>query len=175
MNDPAAPTLFSVGYEKLKNPDALAELVLRLNVTLIDVRSRPWGHVRKGFSRTDLAALFDRKVSLSYEWHGQRLGGFEKERPRWPEGLAEIAARHRAGERLMLMCQEAAAGDCHRHLLAMELFKQRIDVFHVAVGIPNEPDHIVRAVELDAVLDLDDTYDAIPLAEVLAAAPTGAL
>src|SRR4051794_993403 len=114
------PRVFTVGYEKL-SPLELAKLVKDLDVVLLDVRSRPSGRVKRGFSRSDLEKLLPGR----YEWAGADLGG--KGAGVTPAGLERLAAD---GRRLMLLCKEHAPADCHRHGIAMDLARRGVPVLH---------------------------------------------
>jgi hypothetical protein len=147
------PRLFSIGYAE-HQPADLRRLALGLNVTVLDVRSRPSGRVKRGFSRRDLEALLGER----YEWWGDVLGG--KGAGVTTAGLDRLAADRR---RLLLLCLEACPGDCHRHRIALDLARRGIPVFHV---FENE---LIEATELQRAIDADDEYEYEELADVIAA------
>jgi hypothetical protein len=144
--------VFSVGYQELE-PAGLKQFVEQLDVTLIDVRSRPSGRVKKEFSRADLEKLLGDR----YEWRGDCLGGLKKKPT--PEGLRELATDPR---RLMLMCQEHSPGDCHRFSdIAVPLLVAGVEVWHVF------EDEVIST-ELNRAIDDDTEYEFMALSEVLA-------
>lgn len=149
MSKTSKPRVFSVGYQRM-TPDEVKALVLRLDAVLLDVRSRPAGRVKRGFARADLETLLGDR----YEWHGRDLGG----RGAGPtvEALLRLS---RDPHRIVLMCQEHAPGDCHRHhRIAVPLAAAGVDVFHVYEG------QLVRAGELQRAIDEDTEYRTEPLA-----------
>jgi len=104
---PMKPRLLTIGYEGL-TPDELISITKDLRAILMDVRSRPAGRVKRGFSRSDLhSALGD-----SYQWHGLTLGGLGQTIKR--EGLEAININLR-NSNVLLMCMEEEPCDCHRH------------------------------------------------------------
>lgn len=164
MFDPATARLFSVGYERL-TPAELAGLAERLDTVVIDCRSNPTGRVKRGFARGGLAALLGER----YEWRGDGLGG----RGNGPTaaGLAALAADPR---RLLLLCQEEAPGDCHRHhRIAVHLAASDLMVWHIW------REEAIPAAGLQAAMDTDDAsgrddtpYPAWPLAAVSSRRPS---
>jgi uncharacterized protein (DUF488 family) len=146
------PAIFSVGYHEL-TPPKLVELVKALDCVLIDCRSYPSGRVKKGFSKSALAAALGER----YEWRGDELGG--KGRKVTREGLDRLAAD---GRRLMLLCAEEAPGECHRHhTIAVPLIGRGIVVRHIY------RDEVIAAPELQRAIDQDDEYEYEDLAEVI--------
>lgn len=144
--------VFTVGYAKL-TPTQLRKLVRDLKVTLIDCRTYPSGRVKRGFSRADLEKL----LGARYEWAGQDLGG--KGGGPTTAGLKWLAKDRR---RLLLLCQEHAPGECHRHQIALDLAKRGVKVCHIY------EEEAIDAVELQRAIDEDDGYEYENLAEVLA-------
>lgn len=147
-----APTLFSIGYEKVAQKDVLATLQAAGVRTLIDVRDRPISR-RAGFSKRLLAAALD-EVGIAYV-HLQALGtppeGREANRSRdwkrfWriveqklatPEAELDLqrAAEIASNVPVCLLCFEADWRICHRRRVA-EYLQQRhgFDVRHLAVA-----------------------------------------
>ncbi|WP_439623403.1 hypothetical protein [Gemmata sp.] len=133
--------IYSVGYAQ-HSPDSLKELVTRLRATLVDVRSRPSGRVKRGFSKADLTALLGDR----YEWHGKDLGGMGQGAT--PAGIERLAKDDR---RLILMCMEDAPGDCHRfQSVGLQLLLKGIEVHHVY------HDWVITTSALKAALDDPD-------------------
>lgn len=155
MDTQLKPRVFSIGYAKL-SPDDLLKLVTDLDVTLIDVRSRPSGRVKRGFSRADLTTL----LGTRYEYHGKELGGLGAGVTR--AGLDALAADPR---RLLLMCQEHSPSDCHRHhMIGVPLAPMGVDVYHVFEG------EVLTAADLKRAVDEDTDYECVDLADVIASA-----
>lgn len=148
--------IFSIGYQRLTVAE-LARLAEQLDAVVWDVRGVPVSR-KPGFGRRQLEAA----LGTRYEWHGANLGN-KGANTVTPEGLAELASEPRT---VILMCQEEAPGDCHRHhKIAMPLLAQGVRVMHVY------RDEVVGAQELAAALespDPDATYEFSPLDEILA-------
>lgn len=134
----AVPTLLTIGYEKLRQDELIAELQAAGVERLIDVRYRPQSR-RPGLSKTRLAqALAD--SGIAYE-HRRELGtpadlrhlyktnevaegerGFRAHiREHGAEALDDLAHELRDGPRTALMCLEADPDVCHRSVLVDEL------------------------------------------------------
>ena len=153
MNIESKPRVFSVGYAKLAPADLL-KLVEDLDVTLIDVRSRPSGRVKRGFSKSDLATL----LGARYEYHGATLGGLGA-------GVTQagLDALTMDGRRLLLMCQEHSPIKCHRHhMIGLPMVARGLDVFHVF------NDEVFTAAELNRSVVEDTEYEYVELADVIA-------
>lgn len=144
--------ILSIGYEKL-TPAQLAEIARRLDVTVVDCRSLPYGRVKRGFGRDQLAAL----LGARYTPQGHHLGGrvlsgrFAKvSQGTAAKGLDWIEGQVRAGAALLLLCQEETPGDCHRHhKIARPLAARGFDVVHIY------RDELISAASLQAALDED--------------------
>lgn len=152
--------LFSIGYETL-TPARLVEVAILLNVTVVDCRSH-LGRTKAGFGR---ASLIER-LGDRYDYQGSVLGG--RGEGVQESGLQWLRAEHARGQRLMLMCQESAPGDCHRHRsIAVPLLASKIDVLHVFHDIETGVDQVFHASALErAILEGDDgEYDFITLTE----------
>lgn len=141
----------SIGYELLSQP----EFVRAVSGAdcVIDVRSRPSGRVKRGFSKPDLSALCGER----YLWAGDRLGGFGR--------IADDAIRwlldFQRARRVVLVCKEFAPGDCHRHqAIANRLAARGELVRHVC------EDEMVLSNELQRSIDDDGDYDFYPSSDV---------
>ncbi|MBA4191827.1 MAG: hypothetical protein C0467_27930 [Planctomycetaceae bacterium] len=144
--------IFTIGYENL-TPASLETLVTRLRVTLIDVRSRPYGRVKRGFAKKDLEVL----LGDNYEWWGKELGGMGAGVT--AAGLDRLGADKRD---LMLMCQEHSPASCHRHhMIGVPLADRYRVVEHIC-----EQD-VVTATELARAMRDGDEYTCEDLAELL--------
>jgi len=113
----------SVGYQHLATSQLFA-LVDRTSSLLVDVRARPSGRVKRGFSRDDLTTLLGRR----YVWRGETLGN----KPPFSVTTAGLAWLENHPGHVILMCQEENPTDCHRYsLIAVPLLKRGIDVVHL--------------------------------------------
>lgn len=115
--------MLSIGYETL-TPPRLTNIVTRFDLVVVDVRSAPSGRVRRGFSRADLQTLFADR----YVWLGDVLGG---RRPIQPVGLETIRRMDGAPREVLLLCQEHAPWDCHRHTAIATALLPELDVAHI--------------------------------------------
>jgi uncharacterized protein (DUF488 family) len=135
-----APTIWTVGYERLLPAELVAELQAARVQRLIDVRYRPQSR-RAGMSKTRLGELLG-DHGIAYE-HRRELG--TPPDIRWyyknnqvaqgaaayrahveaeaTEALDELAAEVASVEapRTALMCLEAEATDCHRRIVVEQL------------------------------------------------------
>jgi len=57
------PTIYTVGYARLREPERLAHLAAELDAVVVDVRFKPYTSF-KGWSRADLHA----RLGSSYRW-----------------------------------------------------------------------------------------------------------
>ena len=153
--------ILSIGYERL-SPADLAALVTRTGATLVDVRGGR-GRTKAGFGHRQLADL----LGDAYEWWGESLGNMGENRVT-AQGLERLAARF--GElhapHAILMCQEEAPGECHRHhhVAVPLLDKGRALVRHLF------RDEVVNAMDLETAYRYGATeYRAQPLAGFFAA------
>jgi uncharacterized protein (DUF488 family) len=141
--------IFSIGYQRLK-PEMFDSIVRSLEAVAIDCRSVPSSR-KPGFSRAALTA----RLGASYRWMGDVLGG----RPPGvlPEGIEALRRLSREGKNAILLCMEAAPGDCHRHgAIAVQMLPD-IDLIHLF------DDEAVYASELQRALSADDDYSWIPI------------
>jgi len=135
--------IYTVGYQKLSPADLLT-LATGLQAVVVDCRTNATGRVKRGFSRGDLQALLGDR----YEFRGADLGG----RGAGPTeaGLRRLEKEDRAGRRLLLLCQEEAPGDCHRHRrIAVPLAERGTFALHIYQG------ETIRALDLEAALQAD--------------------
>ena len=153
--------IYTIGYEYL-SPADLAAIAAKLDAVVIDVRSRPSGRVKRGFSRADLTAL----LTTRYAWWGDDLGG-QGVTAKGLDALELAESRHAStGVNLLLLCQESAPGDCHRHhAIAMPLAARGVTVVHIYEDEAFTATALQRAID-DA--DPDAAYDCVSFAELLA-------
>jgi hypothetical protein len=145
--------IFSIGYQRLTVAE-LARLAEQLDAVVWDVRGVPVSR-KRGFGRRQLEAA----LGSRYEWHGATLGN-KGAHAVTLEGLAELAAEAR---HVILLCQEEAPGECHRHhQIALPLVAQGVHVMHIY------RDEIIDAAELERAAVSDDDYDCVALSDFLA-------
>ncbi len=150
--------IITIGYGALQ-PEGLEGIVRKIKAThrgakLVDVRVKPVSR-RPGFGRRQLEERF----GDLYEWRGDILGG--RGRAAWPLGLPHLAEAHQQGQTPILLCQEEAPGDCHRHQIAIKLWSYGIPVWHVF------QDTVVKAWDLEQAIEEDSEYDCFPIARIL--------
>lgn len=136
-------SLFSIGYEGL--PAArLLKIAEHFDAQVIDVRGSR--HCRtRGYGSKQLPALLGRR----YEWRGDTLGN-KGGNTTTRKGLEALAGEfdHDEGPHAILLCREAAPGDCHRHfLIATGLLEFNVEVCHIYL------DELVLASDLQCVID----------------------
>ena len=150
--------VFSVGYRELR-PGELVELATTLDATVVDVRSRPSGRVKRGFSRAQLTEL----LGDHYDWRGDVLGGMGVGPT--DDAIEALARQVGDGLRALLMCAEVAPGDCHRyHWISIPLWESyQIDAWHI-VG----SDCVQTSEMLRARAEHDDELDGLTLDELVA-------
>ncbi|MBN8964092.1 MAG: DUF488 domain-containing protein [Rhizobiales bacterium] len=138
----AAPTLFTIGYEKATSAAVLAELKHAKVKLLVDTRAVAASR-RAGFSKRQLAASLD-EAGIAY-LHLQKLGtpaeGREAARAGKLETLWRVYAKHLAtpeavaamdelvsivetGRPVCLLCYERDKACCHRSRIA-EIVSER--------------------------------------------------
>jgi len=148
------PLIWSIGYAD-SSPGALALIVHALGALLVDCRSVPWSR-NPAFRQADLARRFGER----YDWRGLDLGG--RSPGPTPAGLAWLQDKAEVGRRVLLLCLEAAPGDCHRHRAIALRLLPAIDVAHIY------GDEVIFASELERAILADDAYRFTPLSDALA-------
>ncbi len=143
--------IYSIGYGGTKNGvtlDELEHVLAKLNAALVDVRAKPFSRFRPEFRQAAMAA----RLGNRYRWHGDLLGGPGGGGAVTETGLGLLRTWHREGQNLVLMCQEHAPAECHRHTdIALALIPD-IDVVHI---FANE---LVLASELERSMRDDNDY-----------------
>lgn len=158
--DPREGTVYSIGYAQLTPETLVAHLDLIDGAILLDVRSVAAGpRVRRGFRREELTGL----LGARYE-HRPELGG---RKAIAPAAIERLVSEAKAGRRVVLMCQEHAPGECHRHhAIGVPLAALGVTVWHLFEG------EVVSAADLQASFDADDDgYDCYQFADVFGCAP----
>lgn len=136
--------IYTIGYQQLAQP-RLVEIVSHLGAVLIDVRSSPRSR-KASFGGRQLAEA----LGAVYE-AAPHLGGRGEIADQAIAALASSAVR---GRPLLLMCQEHAPAECHRHYeIALRLLPFGVDCQHICA------DEIVVASELQRSLDSGDGYE----------------
>lgn len=84
-----------------------------------------------------------------------------------PDALARLVREAKEGRRVVLMCQEHAPGECHRHhAIGAPLAAAAVTVWHLFDG------EVISAADLQAAFDADDDgYDCYQFADVFGCAP----
>jgi len=144
--------IFSIGYggrnDGLDSPAQLHRMVVSLDATLIDCRSKPSSR-KAGFGGRQLALLFNGR----YEWHGAELGGMG--RGVTERGLAWLRCQKAAGRNLVLMCMEAEPWICHRHhRIAMRA--PDLGVLHIYRSPGSSIWDVFTAADVQAAIVADD-------------------
>lgn len=131
--------IYTVGYAGLA-PEELLALSVRLDAPIVDVRRSPKSRMR-GFGANQIRTL----LGSRYVWAGENLGGGQVNE----RGLDFV----RGLQSGILMCLEAAPGDCHRHHdIALPLAREGFAITHVYGH------ELVCPVELQRAIDADDDY-----------------
>lgn len=144
--------LYTIGYQHL-SPAELARIARDLDATIIDVRGSPSGRVKRGFSRVALTADYRER----YAWHGHHLGNRGANRMTeagiaFATSLAADKARA-----FILLCQEEAPAECHRHAIACQIPYPVRHIFRNEIVLASELQRsIVEGTEYD--------YDEAPVA-----------
>jgi uncharacterized protein (DUF488 family) len=127
--------LYTIGYERLTIED-LIHVQRWSQMPIVDVRSKPRGRVKRGFSADDLINVFGDTYIARTD-----LGGLA-ERDDW-----RLERIPRSG---ILLCQEEAPGDCHRHELLIHFGLNGRHIYR---------DELVLASELAASIREDRDYE----------------
>lgn len=121
--------ILSIGTSR-QTAATLAKLALDCNALIVDVRAKPLSR-RHEFDRPKLEAL----LGTRYEYRGDRLGGQAPGMTKPPDikrADIEELARDSEARNLILLCQEEAPIDCHRHwLIAVPLLDLGVEVWHL--------------------------------------------
>ncbi len=128
------PSIWTIGYEKLRPESLAAELTAAGVERVIDVRFRPQSR-RPGMSKTRLGeTLADHRIAyehrralgtppdLRWLFHAGRTEQAaaayrEHVETASPEALAELAAEIEDGPRTALLCLEEDPATCHRRVI----------------------------------------------------------
>lgn len=151
--------IYTVGYQRMSGPEVLVKLAEELGVdTVLDCRSVPRSR-KRGFGGDRLAAVFKSVRGIRFVAAGADLGGRPGPTQRGLNRLEQTVQDE--GRVVLLLCAEAAPGDCHRHhTIGLPLAKKGIKVRHV---FENE---LIEPVELQRSIDRNCEYEFEPLREV---------
>lgn len=159
--------VWTVGYGKMYPAD-LKTLAESLDAVVVDIRGRPISR-RPGFGRRQLEELLGDR----YQWRGDHMGGIyhlPNARDLWPAASRRLVADMVDGylgwrspgtaKDPILLCQCHAPGQCHRHMVAVELLKQA----PIVTDTPIKVVHIFEresfeATELARSISENDEYD----------------
>lgn len=123
---------------------------------VIDVRSRPFGRFVPQFNRKRLQASLA-ESGIGYEWHGEALGGMDRETWDYHGKVGPLLAHAREERRICVMCMERKPQECHRSEIADALCAEGAEVTHILPD-GSAVDHVVRREsEGVAVEDVADT------------------
>jgi uncharacterized protein (DUF488 family) len=132
----ARPRLWTIGYQRRNLSGLLGQLANERISLLLDVRETPWSH-KPGFSKSVLERRLSRAgigyLHVTYagnpKWirelsasHAECLAnysGYLAEHRDIVEAFRDLVAElHADGHRLVLLCYERCAEECHRTILA---------------------------------------------------------
>jgi len=119
--------IFTIGYDgKTMTATRLVVIVQSMWGLLIDCRSSPRSR-KPGFGQRQLEAELDEH----YKWSGEALGG--RNGGPTKRGIKALAALNDAAKSpLILMCKEELPGDCHRSIIADDLWVDfNLETFHI--------------------------------------------
>jgi uncharacterized protein (DUF488 family) len=133
--------LYTIGYGSV-SPQRLLEIAERLDAIVWDCRFRPTSS-KPGFRAEALQNL----LGFRYAEHGHHLGGFGHTTP---DGIEAIRKAIKTAT-VILMCGEAAPGDCHRHAtICAPHFPNALHIFG---------EELIRAGELQAAITAGRDYE----------------
>lgn len=161
--------ILTIGYQHI-SAETLRARAQSLRAVVVDCRSSV-ARTKRGFGRRQLETL----LGDGYTYRGDTLGG--RGAGVTPEGVAWLRAESRALERqgrnVLLLCQEGAPGDCHRHHhIAAPHFPDALHVYDPGEG--DEAVEIITTRELVRALRADDVdYDRTPWGDFLAGQALG--
>lgn len=144
--------VITIGYTGGLAPHVLASILILFKATLWDVRRNPISR-NYHWHRRNLEPRLNAIQPGLYEWHGDTLGGLGRKPT--PEGINKL--RNRKGP-VLLLCQELAPAECHRHEIALALGEP---VWHIC------GEDVVLATELQRSIDDDDDYECLPIRDFL--------
>lgn len=145
--------IFTIGYQKL-TPERLKEIATKLRALVVDCRHKPVSR-KKGFGGNQLRELLG---TAHYKQMGHWLGGrgnVREEGILWLRGIKALLltpenariTQHPNCRNVMLLCQEEAPGECHRHEdICKEHFPDAVHIYQ---------DQLVRVSDLNHAEDND--------------------
>ncbi len=143
----ALTPIYTIGYGNRLLVEFLETLRQHEIACLVDIRTAPYSRFRPEFSREALEALL-KEQEVRYVYLGRELGGrpddpecyvdgkveYEhvKERAAYRKGIERLQRAQSQGMRMVLMCSEGRAEECHRSkLVAPSLGELAIPVLHL--------------------------------------------
>ena len=139
------PTIWTIGYERLRPESLVAELEAAGVERVIDVRFRPQSR-RPGMSKTRLGeTLADHRIAYEHRKalgtppdlrHLFHTGKTERAAAAYrehvetssPEALAQLASEVEDGPRTVLLCLEEDPAGCHRRVITDALGERVADL-----------------------------------------------
>lgn len=146
--------LLTIGYQYI-TPEQLRERAKALRAVVIDVRSSV-KRTKAGFGPRQLQELLSLDAGYAHRPNlGGRGDGPTAEGIAWLAG--QVKALEVAGLNAIIMCQEGAPGECHRHhMIAGPHFPDALHIFDPGEG--DEAVEVFTARELAAAIAGDGTY-----------------
>ena len=113
------PTIYTVGYSRLREPRRLLVLLDELDALVLDVRLKPWTRF-EGWSKKDLEALFGTRYRWIEAFGNDNYAGGDVRLHDPARGLAEVSPLL-ATHSVILLCGCADPTRCHRSTVAAVL------------------------------------------------------
>lgn len=145
--------LLTIGYQYI-TPEQLRERAKALRAVVIDVRSSV-KRTKAGFGSRQLQLLLGDDGYVHRPDLGGRGDGPTGDALGWLIGT--VAGKELNGRNVLLLCQEGAPGECHRHhMIAGPRFPDALHIFDPGEG--DEAVEVFTARELTAAISGDGTY-----------------
>lgn len=145
--------LLTIGYQYI-TPEQLRERAKALRAVVIDVRSSV-KRTKAGFGSRQLQLLLGEDGYVHRPDLGGRGDGPTGDALGWLIGT--VAGKELNGRNVLLLCQEGAPGECHRHhMIAGPRFPDALHIFDPGEG--DEAVEVFTARELTAAISGDGTY-----------------
>lgn len=155
--------LLTIGYQYI-TPEVLRARAKALNAVVIDVRSSV-KRTKAGFGSRQLQQLLGDGGYVHRPDLGGRGDGPTGEAMGWLIGT--VAVEEMKGRNVIVMCQEGAPGECHRHhKIAWPRYPDALHIFDPGEG--DEAVEVFTARELDGAISGEGTYAMVGWADFLA-------
>lgn len=141
-------SIYTIGYGN-RSMDEFLKLLKQYEIQyLVDVRSAPYSKYNPSFSHDELHAAM-KENDIGYLFLGQQLGGrpndpscyledgrvdYEvcEQKAFYQEGIQRLKTACEGGYRVVIMCSEAKAHECHRSkLIGRTLDKLQVSIHHI--------------------------------------------